>query len=381
MRKAFRGRRVLVTGHTGFKGSWLSLWLAELGAKVLGFALPPPTEPSIFALARLDELLLHVEGDIRDHQALLSVFTRFQPELVLHLAAQPLVRRSYREPKDTFDTNVGGTVNVLEAIRQTPSVTAAVLVTSDKCYENREWTYGYREEDALGGHDPYSASKGAAEIVIAAYRRSFFAPGAQGRVVGIASARAGNVIGGGDFAEDRIIPDAVRAVLAKKSLEIRNPSSTRPWQHVLDPVGAYLHLAARLLADPVRYSDAFNFGPDLGGVATVKDLIDHFYRELGRGRCLDVSGQQKNTPHEANLLRLSCDKAHNKLGWRPVFSTDEAIARTAAWYGQVMLEHGDARDACRQDVRAYEKAVASTQPTAAKTKTKSTTKKKVPAKV
>jgi len=363
MLDAWHNRRVLVTGHTGFKGAWLALWLHELGAKVRGFALAPPTEPSLFALADLPSLVEHVEGDLRDLGALRAAFERFRPEVVFHLAAQPLVRRSYREPKETFDTNVGGTVNVLEAIRLCESVTTAICITSDKCYDNREWTYGYRENDPLGGHDPYSASKGAAEIVIAAYRHSFFSPGAQGRVIGLASARAGNVIGGGDFAEDRIVPDAVRAVLAGVPLDLRNPSSTRPWQHVLDPLGGYLHLAAQLLLEPVRHSDAFNFGPDLGGVAKVKDLIDAFYRELGRGSARDVSGEQHGAPHEAKLLRLSCDKAHNELGWRPVFSTAEAIRRTATWYAQVMLEKGDARAACRADFAAYttkHKAVVST---------------------
>ena len=353
---SFKGRRVLVTGHTGFKGSWLALWLRDLGANVLGFSLPPPTSPSLFELARLDKTLMHVEGDIRDLEALRRAFVRFEPEVVFHLAAQPLVRRSYREPKETFDTNVGGTVNVLEAVRGCASVAAAVVVTSDKCYENREWLYGYREDDPMGGHDPYSASKGATELVVAAYRRSFFAEGAQGRLLGLASARAGNVIGGGDFAEDRIIPDAVRAAQARAPLEVRNPESTRPWQHVLDPLGGYLHLAARLLAEPERYSEAFNFGPDITGVGTVRELVTRFYDELGHGKLVDVSARQKGEAHEARLLRLSCDKAHTRLGWKPAFVTHEAISRAAAWYRTVVFEGGDARAACRRDIRAYEKA-------------------------
>jgi CDP-glucose 4,6-dehydratase len=286
---AFAGRRVLVTGHTGFKGAWLSLWLQRLGAEVMGYALPPPTDPSLFELAKLARRLDHVVGDVRDLDALLTAFDRHAPEVVFHLAAQPLVLRSYREPKETFDTNVGGTVNVLEAVRRTPSVKAVVVVTSDKCYENREWVFGYREDDAMGGHDPYSASKGAAELVTAAYRRSFFAPDASTRVVGLASARAGNVIGGGDFADDRILPDALRAVQAGKPLLVRNPGSTRPWQHVLDPLAGYLLLATRLLDDPGRYAEAFNFGPDLSGVSSVRELVTSFYASLGDGRFVSPS--------------------------------------------------------------------------------------------
>ncbi len=369
----FKGRRILLTGHTGFKGSWLGYWLTQLGAEVLGYALPPPTSPNLFELLKLRQLLQHREGDIRDLATLTEVLRAFKPEVVLHLAAQPLVRRSYREPKETFDTNVGGTVNVLEAIRHCPSVRSAVMVTSDKCYENREWEMSYRENDALGGHDPYSASKGAAEIVVASYRKSFFAGASGQKCVGIASARAGNVIGGGDFAEDRIVPDAVRAIMANQPLELRNPGSTRPWQHVLDPVGAYLMLAAHLAHEPKRVSDAFNIGPELDGVATVHDLIAQFHAEMGKGRAVDISKKQGNAPHEAKLLRLSCDKAHNLLGWRSVFGTHEAIARTAAWYRRVLLENGNARTACNQDLRAYTErsterwlTAAPKQPTASK---------------
>jgi len=353
--ESFRGRRVLVTGHTGFKGSWLSLWLTKLGARVAGYALQPPTSPILFELLRLERDVDHTVGDVRDFAALAAAFARVKPEVVFHLAAQPLVRRSYREPRETFDTNVGGTVNVLEAIRQTSSVEAAVIVTSDKCYENREWLLGYRESDPMGGHDPYSASKGAAELVVAAYRSSFFAPGASGRPVAVASARAGNVIGGGDFAEDRIIPDAVRAIESEQPLEVRNPGSTRPWQHVLDPLGGYLTLAGRLLREPEGASEAFNFGPELSGVATVRALVDRFHAEMGCGRLRDVSKRQRNAPHEARLLRLSCDKAHHVLGWRPVFTTDEAITHTAAWYRQVLLEGKRAAVACREDILAYER--------------------------
>ncbi len=356
---------MLVTGHTGFKGSWLSLWLADLGAEVRGLSLPPPTTPSLFELARLAERLDHVVGDIRDFETVRGALEAFAPEVVFHLAAQPLVLRSYREPKETFDTNVGGTVNVLEAVRRTPSVAAVVVITSDKCYENREWLYGYREEDPMGGHDPYSASKGATELVVAAYRRSFFAADGLhgGRRVGIASVRAGNVIGGGDFADDRIVPDAVRAVLAKRPLAVRNPRSTRPWQHVLDPLGGYLTLVERLLEDPAGFSEPFNFGPDPTETVDVQRLIERFYAALGKGRFVDASDPK--AVHEAKLLHLSCDKAHARLGWRPVFHTEESIERSAAWYRAVVLDGRDARAACRADIQAYERALAAVRGAAA----------------
>lgn len=357
-----KGRRVLVTGHTGFKGGWLALWLADIGADVVGYSLAPPTDPSLFEMARLSSCMTHQIGDIRDFAHVLETMQRFKPEVVFHLAAQPLVRRSYREPKETFDTNVGGTTNLLEATRRTTSVRATIVVTSDKCYENREWVFGYRENDAMGGHDPYSASKGAAELVTAAYRRSFGVPQEGRRPIGIASARAGNVIGGGDFAEDRILPDAVRAVTARQPLEVRSPNSTRPWQHVLDPLGGYLLLAEKLLADPTRFSDAFNLGFNPGGTAIVGDLVQRFYGELGSGHFVDKSKRQRGAVHEAKLLHLSCEKAQRVLGWRPIFGMDEAVRRTAAWYRDVVLSGKDARRACLKDIRAYERAWTQTHP-------------------
>ena len=257
----YADRRVLVTGHTGFKGSWLALWLHELGANVTGLSLPPNTKPSHFELIGLKELLLHIEGDIRDLKIVKRAFDAANPQIVFHLAAQPLVRDSCDNPKGTFDTNIGGTVNILEAIRQCPSVKAVVVITSDKCYENKEWVWGYRENDALGGHDPYSASKGATEIVCSAYHRSFFDKNGCGPHLGFATARAGNVIGGGDWANDRIIPDCIRALSQGEPISIRNPNATRPWQHVLDPLSGYLLLAKRLLDDPDHFCGAWNFGP------------------------------------------------------------------------------------------------------------------------
>ncbi len=320
-----------------------------MGAEVLGYALAPEGEPNLFTRARVGEGIEHLEADVRDFARLRATCARFRPQTVFHLAAQPLVRRAYREPKDTFDINVGGTVNMLEAVRVTPSVETAVIITTDKCYENREWVYGYRENDPLGGRDPYSASKAAAEMAVSAYARSF---GGERRL-GIASTRAGNVLGGGDWAEDRIIPDALRALDAGRPLEVRHPQAVRPWQHVLEPLSGYLALAARLARDPTRYGGAWNFGPAERSVATVADLVSRFLRELGRGEWRDGSAEQKDAPHEAGLLWLAVDKAAAELHWHPVFSTERAIDTTARWYRRVLFENGDAHAACLDDVRAY----------------------------
>lgn len=329
--QAYRGRRVLVTGHTGFKGSWLALWLNSLGAKVDGLALPPPEDvPSHFSLARVGECVTHRLGDIRDFDTVRRAFAEARPEVVFHLAAQALVRDSYRDPKATFDINVGGTVNVLEAARTTPSVAAVVVVTSDKCYENREWAYAYRENDPLGGRDPYSASKGAAEVVVSSYQRSFFASMARKGAPGLASARAGNVIGGGDWARDRIVADCVRALTAGEPITIRNPGAVRPWQHVLEPLAGYLTLGAKLLEDPVRYSEPYNFGPSASEHVTVADLVQMFLEHWGSGSM--TSAPETGAPHEAHVLRLACDKAIHTLQWRPVLTAREAVKWTAEWY-------------------------------------------------
>jgi CDP-glucose 4,6-dehydratase len=344
----FAGRRVLVTGHTGFKGSWLALWLARLGAKVCGYALPPESELGHFQQLKLERLIEHRIGDIRNAVELARCFEEFQPEIVFHLAAQPLVRYSYAQPKETFDVNVAGSVNILEGCRNTASVKALVYVTSDKAYRNNEWVWGYRENDELGGHDPYSASKAAAEIVFSAYRDSFFQQRAS---FGAASVRAGNVIGGGDWAEDRIVPDCIRAMLADQPIPIRNPASTRPWQHVLEPLHGYLMLATRLLEDPRVYSGPWNFGPNTGSVKTVMELAQLVIGIWGSGEL--QAAPQTNAVHEARLLHLSCDKAHQLLNWYPCWDAGEAISETVHWYRAVIAEGEDALTVSSAQIENY----------------------------
>ncbi|HLZ19325.1 MAG TPA: CDP-glucose 4,6-dehydratase [Smithellaceae bacterium] len=327
----YRGKSVLVTGDTGFKGSWLALWLSGLGASVTGLALPASTRPSHFDLAGLDHLMHHIDADVRDEEAVRQAFEISRPEIVFHLAAQALVRDSYDDPKATFDTNIGGTVNVLEAIRHCSTVRAAVVVTSDKCYDNKEWIWGYRENDSLGGHDPYSASKGAAEIVCAAYRRSYFGTGGMGPRLGLATARAGNVIGGGDWARDRIIPDCIRALSQNEPIIIRNPQSTRPWQHVLDPLHGYLMLAAYLWNAMDDAAGAWNFGPRASDQITVLELARRFVTGWGTGH-IQTSPESGTGKHEAHLLHLNTDKAAFELQWAPVLDSSAAIDWTVQWY-------------------------------------------------
>ena len=327
----YKGKTVLITGHTGFKGSWLSTWLITLGAKVVGYSAYLPSDPCNFEVSGLRDKLSHEEGDVRDLERLREVFKKYEPDIVFHLAAQPLVRESYKEPKLTFDTNIGGTVNVLEAIRITPSVGAAVMITSDKCYKNVEWVWGYRENDVLGGDDPYSASKGAAEIVANSYIQSFF----QGpdNKAHIATTRAGNVIGGGDWAVDRIIPDCVKAWSKGESVFIRTPNATRPWQHVLEPLSGYLWLGAKLFASKKLHGEAFNFGPDQTVNEPVGKLIEVFLKDWGSGEWTKGEpDKDAKDAKEANLLKLSCDKALHHLGWHSVLTFDETIKFTARWY-------------------------------------------------
>lgn len=333
---AYRGRRVLVTGHTGFKGSWLCLWLRALGAEVAGLALDPPSEPSHWGLLKLP--IQDHRIDIRDEAAVRGAFAAERPEIVFHLAAQPLVRRSYREPVTTWATNVMGTAHVLEAARHTPEVRAVVVVTTDKCYENREWPWPYREQDRLGGHDPYSASKAGAELVASSYRTAFLQhPSAPL----LATARGGNVIGGGDWSEDRLIPDLVRSVGAREPLVIRSPRATRPWQHVLDCLSGYLLLGQRLLAGDTTCADAWNFGPAEEGNRTVEQVLRDLAGTWPQLRWQVASGPQ---PHEAGLLQLDSAKAKMHLGWRPVWNLERAIHHTADWYRQ-LLEFGEVSSA------------------------------------
>lgn len=328
----YRNKTVLVTGHTGFVGSWLCLWLKRLGARVVGYALDPPTEPSLFHAATLGERIdRHVIGDVRDAPKLLSVVRECRPEMVFHLAAQPFVRLSYAQPALTFETNILGTVNVLEAIRAVPGIRAAVIVTSDKCYENRNWVYGYRETDRLGGYDPYSASKACTELVVTSYRQSFFngqRPGER-EATAIATARAGNIIGGGDWGEDRLLPDCVRALSEGRTIGIRNPNALRPWQFVLEPVSGYLWLAALLHHCPSEYVGAWNFGPHHDPAVTVEQLVQMFLECWERGT---YQITQEDALHEAALLRLDPSKANALMAWRSVYSIYDAVRQTAAWY-------------------------------------------------
>lgn len=344
-RSSLEGRRVFVTGHTGFKGGWLALWLKQLGAEVTGYALPAPTDPSFFEQVRLGEFITHIEGDVRDAAALEAAMAAARPELVFHLAAQPLVRHSYAEPVETYATNVMGTVHLLDACRRLDSVRAIVCVTSDKCYENREWVWPYRENDPMGGHDPYSSSKGAAELVVAAYRRSFFADGPL-----VASVRAGNVIGGGDWAEDRLVPDLIRAMLAGQRPVIRSPGSVRPWQHVLDALSGYLLVAERLLDGEDKVASAWNFGSSDDDTRPVAWIVEEMLRAWGAEGWDQPDGPQ---PHEAVLLKLDCAKARSELGWRPRMRLVEVLARIVEWH-KAVAEGADARELSLQQLRDYE---------------------------
>ena len=332
----WQGRRVFLTGHTGFKGSWLALWLTQMGAKVTGFALPAE-EISLFHQARVAQLVTHIEGDIRDLAQVESAMQAADPEVVFHLAAQPLVRLSYEQPVETFATNVQGTVHVLDACRRASSLKAVVAITSDKAYENREWVWPYRESDPMGGHDPYSASKGAAELVIAAYRRSFFQAG-----IKLASVRAGNVIGGGDWAADRLLPDIIRALIAGQRPLIRSPHSIRPWQHVLEALGGYLLIAQNLVEGHDWAASAWNFGPADEDTQPVSWIADQMTEAWGCPGAWDSPESAGPQPHEAQILKLDCAKARSLLGWRPAFTLKTALARIVEWH-QLVAQGGDAR--------------------------------------
>jgi CDP-glucose 4,6-dehydratase len=340
------GRRVLVTGHTGFKGAWLSLWLSHLGARVTGLSRGVPTEPSLYALARLDELVDHVKGDVRDPEAVAATVARVRPEVVLHLAAQPFVRRSFREPVETYATNVMGTVHVLDAVRRFPdTVAAVVVVSSDKCYQNRDGVWGYREDEPMGGHDPYSSSKGATELVTAAYRASYFADHGPP----IASARAGNVFGGGDWGEDRLLPDIFRAALASAPIAIRNPDAIRPWQHVLNPLSGYLMLAQTIVADRSA-ARSWNFGPADTDARPVRWIIDELSRQWDAPLRWEIDPGPH--PHEAHWLKLDSSLARSRLGWAPCWGLSEGLERTVEWY-QALRNGVDLRGTSIDQIEAF----------------------------
>jgi len=340
----WKSRRVFLTGHTGFKGSWLALWLRMLGAELFGYSLEPPTDPSLWQLLRLEGEFASQRGDVRDLESLQEAVGRFEPEVVIHMAAQPLVRHSYQDPVETYAVNVLGTVHLLEAVRMTPSVRAAVVVTSDKCYENQERAEAYREHEAMGGHDPYSSSKGCAELVTSAYRRSFFpANRTVGHQVAVASARAGNVIGGGDWAPDRLVPDIMRAWEKNQAVVIRHPDAVRPWQHVLEPLSGYLLLAERLYNDGAEYAESWNFGPAAEDARTVRFVLTELARLWnGSGRAEAGTASGKDAArweidagakvHEAHLLMLDSAKAIERLGWTPRWKLEKALAETVEWY-------------------------------------------------
>lgn len=347
-------RRVFVTGHTGFKGSWVLLWLLQLGAKVHAYALPPEPEPNLFRALwpGLKGQFTHHVADLADQDRLRQAIEAAQPEVVLHLAAQPLVRESYRDPMGTWRTNVLGSLELLEALRPMKHPCAVVMVTTDKVYANREWDHGYRETDRLAGHDPYSASKAAAELAVQSWRASFCGPAPhQTTHLRIATARAGNVIGGGDWAADRIVPDAMRALAAQQPVVVRNPSATRPWQHVLEPLGGYLLLAEQLLSNEIPPCEAFNFGPTLSSNSPVLELVETM---LGHWPGRWEPAPRNQAPHEAGLLHLQIDKAHHRLGWRPRWDFDTTVARTVGWYRQVH-EGANALECCLTDLESYSK--------------------------
>lgn len=324
-------KKVLITGHTGFKGSWLSLWLQSLGANVIGFALPPATTPNLFTIARIADSMTNLFGDIRESLGINQAIQQYQPEIIIHMAAQSLVRYSYDNPLETYATNVMGTINLLEAARKSEHVRVIINVTTDKCYENKEWPWGYRENDRLGGLDPYSNSKACSELVTSAYRHSYFNPQASKKHISLASARAGNVIGGGDWAADRLIPDIIRNWLDNKTaVNIRSPNALRPWQHVLEPLNAYLLLAQHMYENPLNFAEAWNFGPEEQDAKSVKWIVNFLANFLANGSTWLIDGQPHY--HEAHYLKLDSSKAKQKLGWRPCWHLEKSLIETVYWF-------------------------------------------------
>jgi len=351
----WKDRRVLVTGHTGFKGSWLSLWLQSLGANVTGVSLAPPTEPNLFKVADIASGMNSEFGDIRDYEKMKQIFSEYKPEVVFHMAAQSLVRYSYDAPIETYETNVMGTLSILEAVRSVDSVRAVVMITTDKCYENKEWVWAYRENEPMGGFDPYSSSKGCAELLISSYRNSFFPEGDyHSHKTAIASVRAGNVIGGGDWADDRLIPDLLNAFIDKKKPLVRNPHAIRPWQHVLEPLSGYMCLAELLYTDGLAYAEAWNFGPDQNDAKPVEWIADEIAALWGEGAEW-VSDTNDKHPHEANYLKLDSTKANTRLKWQPRWDIKDAIASIVDWH-KAMLGNESMRKVSLMQIEAFSNA-------------------------
>ncbi len=350
----YKGKRVLITGHTGFKGSWLSIWLKMMGAHVIGYALEPYTGRDNFVVTKLEDKVTHIIGDVRNYQVLFDVLKEYKPEFVFHLAAQPLVRESYVNPKETYDVNIGGTVNVLECCRLTNSVKVIINVTTDKCYENKEWIWGYRESDRLGGYDPYSSSKAGSEIVTQAYRNSFFHPEKNmDHRKSLSSTRSGNVIGGGDWRTDRLLPDCIRALEQNKPIVIRNPNAYRPWQHVFEPLYGYLLLSSKMVEEPRVYCGAWNFAPEEKALMTVCEVADLVIENWGKGSW--ESRLDENAPHEAHALRLNITKAMTLLDWKPVWDIEQAVRTTVDWYKSYQAK--DMYLFCEQQIKSYMKNV------------------------
>lgn len=351
--ESYRGSTVLITGHTGFKGGWLALWLELLGAKVIGYSLDPPTSPSFFQETDLSCQITDIRGDILDYEKIAKIVCKYRPNFIFHLAAQPLVRTSYKNPHDTFNVNVMGTVSILEAIRVSQNPTICVCITSDKCYKNKEWDYAYRENDPMGGYDPYSASKGAAELVIASYRKSFFSSIDSKLMCALSSARAGNVIGGGDWADNRIVPDCIRSLMKGETIKIRNPSAIRPWQFVLEPLFGYLWLALKMKENPKDYSDAWNFGPHYTNSIDVQTLTKKIIHNWGTGTWESTSQNEKNNMHEANFLKLDIAKSVTRLEWKPVYSINETIQKTIEWYKNYYFKSTDMSEFSRKQIITF----------------------------
>ena len=347
----WKGKKVFITGHTGFKGSWLCLWLKLLGADITGYALNPPTNPNLFDLCNINKLTTSITSDVRDYKSLAKAIKSARPEIVIHMAAQSLVRESYKNPVETYSINVMGTVNLFEAVRNTDGVKVVINVTTDKCYENREWFWGYRENEPMGGYDPYSNSKACSELVTSAYRNSFFNPkNYNSHGVGIASVRSGNVIGGGDWSADRLMPDCVRALLDKKRIVLRNPNAVRPWQHVLEPLSGYLLLAQKLYNNGPKYSEGWNFGPDDGDAKPVEWIVKKICEKWGQNASYKIDKGEH--PHEAHYLKLDCSKAKEKLGWYPRWNLEKAIDSVIEWT-QAYQENKDVRKVCLKQIEEY----------------------------